>query len=117
MHSDGDGNLAVVSVLLEEGSANSLVETLWGLAPKAAGPEKTDDNLQINAADLLPASRSYFTFAGSLTTPPCTEGVNWFVLEAPETISKRQEATFAEFYPYDERPTQSLNGRTVLVSK
>ena len=117
VHSDGDGNLAVVSVLLEEGSANSLVETLWGLAPKAAGPEKTDDNLQINAADLLPASRSYFTFAGSLTTPPCTEGVSWFVLKMPVTISKKQVATFAAIYPFDERPTQSLNGRTVLVSK
>jgi carbonic anhydrase len=117
VHSDADGHLAVVSVLLEEGSANSLVQMLWGFAPKTPGPEKTDDNLQINAADLLPANRSYFSFAGSLTTPPCTEGVSWFVLRTPETISKRQEATFAEFYLYDERPTQSLNGRTVLVSK
>ena len=117
VHSDADGNLAVVSVLLEEGSANPLVETLWGLAPKTAGPEKTDDNLQINAADLLPANRSYFTFAGSLTTPPCTEGVSWFVLKTPVTISNKQVATFAEIYPYDERPTQPLNGRTVLESK
>ena len=117
VHSDADGHLAVVSVLLEEGSANPLVETLWGLAPKTAGPEKTDDNLQINVADLLPANRSYFTFAGSLTTPPCTEGVSWFVLKTPVTISKKQVATFAAIYPYDERPTQSLNGRTVLASK
>jgi carbonic anhydrase len=117
VHSGADGNLAVVSVLLEEGSANPLIETLWGVAPKTAGPEKTDDNLQINVADLLPANRSYFTFAGSLTTPPCTEGVSWFVLKTPVTISKKQAATFAEIYPYDERPTQSLNGRTVLESK
>jgi len=117
VHSDADGNLAVVSVLLEEGSANPLIETLWRLAPKTAGPEKMDDTLQINVADLLPANRRYFTFAGSLTTPPCTEGVGWFVLKAPVTISKRQVATFAAIYPYDERPTQSLNGRTVLVSK
>ena len=117
VHSDGDGNLAVVSVLLEEGSANPLVETLWGLAPKTAGPEKADDKLQINAADLLPANHSYFTFAGSLTTPPCTEGVRWFVLETPVTISSKQVATFAGIYPYDERPTQPLNGRTVLESK
>jgi carbonic anhydrase len=117
VHSDADGNLAVVSVLLEEGSANPLVEALWGIAPKSAGPEKMDDNLQINAADLLPANRSYFTFAGSLTTPPCTEGVSWFVFETPVTISKRQVAKFAAIYPYDERPTQPLNGRTVFVSK
>jgi len=117
VHSDAGGNLAVVSVLLEEGSANALVETLWGLAPKTAGPEKADDKLQINAADLLPANHSYFTFAGSLTTPPCTEGVSWFVLETPITISSKQVATFARIYPYDERPVQALNGRTVLESK
>lgn len=117
VHSDAEGNLAVVSVLLEEGSANPLVETLWGLAPKTPGPEKTDDNLQINVADLLPANRGYFTFAGSLTTPPCTEGVTWFVLKTPETISKKQAATFAAIYPYDERPTQPLDGRAVLESK
>jgi len=117
VHSDAGGNLAVVSVLLEEGSANALVETLWGLAPKTAGPEKADDKLQINAADLLPANHNYFTFAGSLTTPPCTEGVSWFVLETPITISSKQVATFARIYPYDERPVQALNGRTVLESK
>lgn len=117
VHSDASGNMAVVSVLLEEGSANPLVETLWGLAPKTAGPEKADDNLKINAADLLPANRSYFTFLGSLTTPPCTEGVRWLVLETPVTISNNQVAKFAKVYPDDERPTQSLNGRTVLASK
>ncbi len=117
VHVDADGNWAVVSVLLEEGSANPLIETLWGLAPPKGGPEKSDDKLQINAADLLPANHSYFAFLGSLTTPPCTEGVSWFVLETPVTISSKQVATFAKFYPYDERPTQSLNGRIVLESK
>jgi carbonic anhydrase len=117
VHSDADGNLAVVSVLLKEGSANPLVETLWSVVPKKAGPEKTDDTLQINVADLLPANRGYFTFSGSLTTPPCTEGVSWFVLKTPVTISSNQVATFAKIYPFDERPTQPLNGRTVLESK
>ena len=117
VYSDANGNLAVVSVLLEEGSANPLVETLWDLAPKTAGPEKTVDNLEINVADLLPTNRSYFAFAGSLTTPPCTEGVSWFVLKTPVTISNKQVATFAEIYPNNERPTQPLNGRTVLASK
>ncbi len=117
VHSDAEGHWAVVSVLLEEGSANPLIETLWGLAPKTAGPEKVDDNLQINVADMLPTNRGYFTFPGSLTTPPCTEGVTWFVLKTPETISKKQVATFAGIYLYDERPTQPLNGRTVLESK
>jgi carbonic anhydrase len=117
VHADADGNLAVVSVLLEEGAANPLVETLWGLAPKTEGPEKIADNLRINAADLLPANHSYYTFQGSLTTPPCTEGVRWVVLETPLAISSKQVATFAKIYPYDERPTQALNGRTILESK
>ncbi len=117
VHSDAAGNIAVVSVLLEEGSANPLIETLWGLAPKAPGPEKIAANLQINAADLLPSRQSYFTFPGSLTTPPCTEGVRWLVLETPLAISNKQVETFAKIYPYDERPTQSLNGRTILESK
>jgi carbonic anhydrase len=117
VHADAEGNVAVVSVLLEEGSANLLIETLWGLAPKTVGLVKTDDKLQINAADLLPANHSYFAFLGSLTTPPCTEGVSWFVMETPVTISKKQVTTFAKIYPYDERPTQSLNGRIVLESK
>ena len=117
VHSDATGHLAVVSVLLQEGSANPLVETLWGQAPKTAGPEKDNDNLQVNVADLLPTNNIYYTFDGSLTTPPCTEGVRWLVLEAPVTISNKQVATFAKIYPYDERPTQSLNGRTVLESK
>ena len=117
VHADASGNLAVVSVLLQEGAANPLVEMLWGLAPKTVGPEKADDSLQINAADLLPADHSYYAFAGSLTTPPCTEGVNWYVLETPVMISSKQVATFAKIYPYDERPTQPLNGRTVLASK
>jgi carbonic anhydrase len=116
VHSDADGNIAVVSVLLEEGSANPLIETLWGLAPKTVGPEKIVDQ-QINVADLLPANRSYFTFLGSLTTPPCTEGVRWLVLETPVTISSKQVATFAKIYPSDERPTQSLYGRAVVASK
>ncbi len=114
VHSDTDGNLAVVSVLLEEGSANPLIESLWGLAPKVAGAEKAGGNMQINVADLLPTNRSYFTFGGSLTTPPCTEGVSWFVLKTPVTISSKEVATFAEIYPYDERPTQPLNGRTAV---
>jgi carbonic anhydrase len=101
VHSDAAGNMAVVSVLLEEGSANPLIETLWGLAPKKAGPEKIAANLQINATDLLPSGHSYFTFPGSLTTPPCTEGVRWLVLETPLRISNKQVATFAKIWPYD----------------
>src|SRR5437763_10042003 len=98
VHADAEGHFAVVSVLMEEGPSNPLIETLWGVAPKMPGPEKTYDNLQIQVADLLPGNRSYFSFDGSLTTPPCTEGVSWFVLKTPVTISSKQAATFAGIY-------------------
>jgi carbonic anhydrase len=71
----------------------------------------------INAADLLPAAHDYFAFPGSLTTPPCSEGVRWFVLKAPVTLSAEQLATFAKIYPANARTVQPLNRRVVLSSK
>ena len=68
----------------------------------------------IDPAGLLPASRGYFTYTGSLTTPPCSEGVRWIVLRSTATLSRREIATFAAHYPNDARPIQNLNGRKVL---
>ena len=66
---------------------------------------------------MLPAKLGYFTFAGSLTTPPCTEGVSWYVLKEHPTVSAPQIATFAKLYPSDARPIQPRNGRSILQSK
>jgi carbonic anhydrase len=71
----------------------------------------------IDPSALLPATRGYFTYVGSLTTPPCTEGVRWFVLKSPLSLSEGQIATFAKLYPADARPVQPLNGREVLSSR
>ncbi|MGH8727121.1 MAG: carbonic anhydrase family protein [Burkholderiales bacterium] len=65
---------------------------------------------------LLPADRSYYTFESSLTTPPCTEGVKWFVLKHPLELSAAQLARFARLYRHNERPLQPLNGRLISES-
>ena len=64
----------------------------------------------------LPPKRGYYEFEGSLTTPPCSEGVRWFVLKQPVTLSQQQLDAFRKLYPRNARPTQPLNGRTVRES-
>ena len=84
VHKDADGNLAVVAVLLKTGQPNKLVETLWKNLPPTKEKETTVAGVQVNATDLLPPNKAaYYTFTGSLTTPPCSEGVTWFVLKSP----------------------------------
>jgi carbonic anhydrase len=117
VHADPDGNLAVVAVLLEQGEDNSLINELWTDLPKEKEKEQLLDNVSINAANLLPVDRGYYTFQGSLTTPPCSENVTWFVLKHPVTLSVGEIEKFGKLYRHDARSTQPLNGRTVLESK
>lgn len=79
--------------------------------------EATFDNVQVNAAGLLPTDRGYYTYAGSLTTPPCTENVTWFVLKHPVTISDQEIKQFSKLYRHDARPTQPIYNRIVLESR
>ena len=118
VHAAADGSLAVVAVLLDaRGSANPLVSRLWQYLPAQEGPETARDDVQIDVTGLLPTDRGYYTFTGSLTTPPCTENVTWFVLKVPVPISQGQADAFGRIYPRDARPTQPLNGRDVLMSR
>jgi carbonic anhydrase len=117
VHKGSDGKLAVIAVLLSTGTANPLINTLWNDLPKKKETETIVDTVKINAIDLLPKNQAYYTFAGSLTTPPCTEGVTWFVLKNPASISKDQVARFSKLYPMNARPVQPLNGREVRASK
>jgi len=116
VHRDSSGALAVVAVLLNHGNANAMIETLWRHLPKQKEHELDFKKVQIDPAGLLPADHSYFTYTGSLTTPPCTEGVRWIVLKSPASLSKREIATFAAHYPNDARPSQDLNEREVLAT-
>jgi len=117
VHKNADGNLAVVAVMLKTGHANKLVETLWKNLPPEKERETAVEGVRVNAADLLPAKKAgYYTFTGSLTTPPCSEGVTWFVLKTPTSISSSEVARFAQLYPRNARPTQPLNGREIRAT-
>ncbi len=111
------GNLAVVAVLLQEGEPNPAVATTWSNIPAAKEKAVSPEAVDIHAIQLLPANHRYYTYAGSLTTPPCTENVTWLVMVDPMTVSKQQIEKFARLYPNDERPVQPLYGRVVLESK
>jgi carbonic anhydrase len=115
VHKDAEGKLAVVAVLLERGSAQSLVQTVWNNLPLEKGEEQAAQTT-IDLNQLLPAERGYFTYMGSLTTPPCSEGVLWMVMKKPVTISPEQLAIFARLYPMNARPIQSASGRMIKES-
>ena len=117
VHKDKDGNLAVVAVLLREGEPNPAIATTWSNIPAEKEKAVTPQAVEIQAVQLLPANHRYYTYAGSLTTPPCTENVTWLVMVDPMTVSKEQIEKFAKLYPNDERPVQLLYGRAVLESK
>lgn len=115
VHANAAGELAVVGVLFEEGAANPLLERLWGYTPTKVNSTTTVSSASINVSDLLPSSSAYYGFTGSLTTPPCSEGVRWMVLQNPVTISPAQIAKFRSFFNDHDtnRPVQPLNGRVV----
>lgn len=117
VHANLEGKLAVVAVLLQRGEDNPLVRELWNDLPKEKEKEESLDSVQIDAAGLLPADRGYYTFTGSLTTPPCTENVTWFVLKHPVTVSAAEIEQFSKLYRNDARPTQPLYERVVLESQ
>lgn len=117
VHRDTKGSLAVVAVLLKAGPDNPLIEKLWNNVPREKGHEETLHTVTVSPGQLLPVNRAYFTFTGSLTTPPCSEGVRWFVLETPTTIGINQVIRFGKFYRANARPVQPTNGRRVLASK
>jgi len=112
VHKNEAGQLAVVGVLLKEGREHPLIKSVWTNAPQQEG-EASPPGMSINPAALLPTNRGYFAFEGSLTTPPCTEGVWFFILKNPVEISKEQVASFP--FKMNARPVQPLNGRKVMA--
>lgn len=114
VHRNGAGQLAVVGVFIEEGAENAALTAL--LAAKPAGEGETQaTHLQANLNVLLPSDRTYFSYAGSLTTPPCTEGVRWNVLRTPIQASAAQIAALREALGASSRHVQPLGERTVML--
>lgn len=114
VHKAADGSLAVVGVLIEEGAANTTLAPVFAHMPATANAtEEVADEIDFNA--LIPSSHLYYHYAGSLTTPPCTEGVNWLVLKEPIAVSAEQLNAFKQLIGANSRPVQQLEGRTLEV--
>jgi carbonic anhydrase len=116
VHRDPEGRLAVVAVLLERGAAQNVVQQVWNNLPL----EKHEALMAPDAIDpagLLPQDLRYFTYMGSLTTPPCTEGVLWMVMQQPVPVSTPQIDIFSRLYPMNARPVQQASGRLIKQSQ
>jgi len=114
VHKNAGGKLAVIGVLFEEGPANKALAKLWSQLPNSG--ETVAEPLALNPQTLLPPRQLYYHYQGSLTTPPCTEGVSWYVLTQPSTVSGKQVETFAHIIPFNSRPPQPMNGRALVKS-
>lgn len=116
VHKDpAGGGLGVVGVFFEPGAAHPVLDVLWGAVPAEVGVE--GDLGPFDPGSLLPEDRTYFHYAGSLTTPPCTEGVSWNVYRSPVPASQEQLDWLAQRYPLNARPVQPLNARKLQLSQ
>lgn len=118
LHRGADGKLAVLAMRLVEdaGNPNAVLAMLWPHLPKTAGgSEKVTD--MVNPGGLLPADRGYWTYMGSLTTPPCTEGVRWFVFEQELSVSRLQLRAFEALFPMNARGLQEPHGRRIEANE
>ncbi|ALF53386.1 carbonate dehydratase [Nostoc piscinale CENA21] len=116
VHRSQAGNLAVVGVFLKAGEFNPNLQTIWDGIPQTQGKENQLKDTIINAAEFLPTERRFLTYSGSLTTPPCSENVTWYIMETPVEVSSEQIAKFSQLFPHNARPIQPLNQRIVFES-
>lgn len=115
VHKSADGRLAVVGVLLEEGTFNKAYEPIFANLPSKRGVETHLEHVTVDVQMLLPRDTSSYRYDGSLTTPPCSEGVKWIVLKAPVQLSAGQIKAFNAVLSGNSRPVQPLHGRTVVL--
>jgi carbonic anhydrase len=113
VHKNEEGQLAVVAVLIDPGAENPLIDQVWTRMPLDVNDRVGLPAGLLDMNQLLPTDQRYYQFIGSLTTPPCTEGVLWLVMKQPMTVSREQLKLFTHLYPMNARPVQALNGRLV----
>ncbi|HWE83970.1 MAG TPA: carbonic anhydrase family protein [Terracidiphilus sp.] len=118
VHTSADGKQAVIEVRLTEdrGDPSATLATLWAHMPTTPGTTQNVTDM-VNPAGLLPADRGYWTFMGSLSTPPCTEGVRWFVMEQDLSISRGQLRQFAQMFRVSSRQLQDAHGRRIEANE
>lgn len=112
---EGSDNLVVLGVFIEEGQSNQFLEKVFTRIPEVEKREVETD-ISISLSDYIPPAQTYYTYIGSLTTPPCTVGVDWIVFEEPIQASGEQIQKFADLYANSARPVQPLKNRRVLKS-
>jgi carbonic anhydrase len=117
VHKNAKDELAVVAVLIRQGAPNAFLKPVFDHFPAKGAPESSVGGATLMLTELLPKQRGYYSFDGSLTTPPCSEHVRWFVLKSPAEASARQVQQFALRYPHNARPLQPLNDRTVAETR
>ena len=117
VHKNSKGQLAVVAVLLTLGEENRFIQTLWNHMPIEKKKPIEPPTAKVDLAKFLPANKAYFHYMGSLTTPPCTEGVAWYILQSPVEVSAGQVEVFSKMYANNARPTQRMNGRLVKATR
>lgn len=116
---DTQGRHAVVSVLLSPvaGKENPFIQSVWNHIPLVRNEAVAPPDVMVNLGQALPRNLAYYTYMGSLTAPPCTEGVTWYVLKTPVEVSPEQIAIFARLYPNNTRPVQPTNNRLIKESR
>ena len=113
VHKSADGKLAVVGVFIEEGAANQAFAPVWANLPGQKGVETHFPSVKVDVDALLPTARTSYRYDGSLTTPPCSEGVSWIIMTTPIQLSREQVAAFTRLIKDNNRPVQGLNGRAI----
>jgi len=115
VHVDDNGQLAVVGVMFRVGEANPFIESLWRYMPALANSDVRLTTGSINVTDMLPTTKEYYSWDGSLTTPPCAEGVKWMLLKEPMEVSRKQVAKLESLmHGANNRPIQPLYDRVVF---
>ncbi len=118
VHKNAAGELAVVGVMMNRGAANGTVAAIWKHIPHELDKVIAVDGVTVNAADLLPAKpQRFYHYMGSLTTPPCTENVSWFVMKYDVSVADSQLTDFGYTIGSNARPVQPLNRRFILVNE
>lgn len=117
VHKSADNKLAVIGVFIDEGAKNAAFDPIWSNLPATKGTETHLENVMVDVNQLLPASPESYRYEGSLTTPPCSEGVKWIVMATPIQMSAEQIAAFRAVVNGNNRPVQALNGRVVETDR
>lgn len=116
VHKDKEGHLGVLAVFFKQGEANAALGEIWGKMPASADGVHAHKEVVVNGRDLLPNNMDYYRFVGSLTTPPCSEGVQWHVAKTPVEASAEQISRFTSLIGANARPVQQLGHRLLIDS-